>query len=304
MPLLSIIVCTYNREKYIEDTLHYLSNQSVDHRQYEVLIIDNNSSDRTASICQGFIENKGHENFYYFLEEKQGLTYARNRGISESKGEYLAFLDDDAWVGNTYCEKIIEFFTRHLDVSAIGGKIIPLYEGTEPTWMTKFLWPLVAGLDLGGEIKEFKYSKYPIGANMAFRASVFKQYGLFNVKLGRRGKGLEGGDEKDIVYRLKKDQKKVVYVPSIVARHIIPDFRIQKSYIKGQAIGVGTSEKKRLMHEGFKIKIIKTIEELIKILATCMLALYYLFTFRPDKGIMLLRFRVWVIQGFLSQSKS
>jgi glycosyltransferase involved in cell wall biosynthesis len=303
MPLLSIIVCTYNREKYIEDTLQYLSNQSIDQQQYEILIIDNNSTDGTASICHRFIENKGHENFHYFLEEKQGLSYARNRGISESKGEFLAFLDDDAWVDNTYCEKIIEFFTGQPDVSVIGGKIIPLYEGTEPSWMTKFLWPLVAGLDMGGEIKEFKYSRYPIGANMAFRASVFKQYGSFNVELGRRGKGLEGGEEKDIVYRLKRDRKKVVYVPSIVARHIIPDSRIQKSYIKSQATGVGTSEKKRLMHEGFKIKMIKTMEELIKILATCILSLFYLLTFRPDKGIMLLRFRVWVIQGFLSQSK-
>lgn len=304
LPKLSIIVCTYNRERYIEETLKLLSDQSIEKSGYEVLVIDNNSTDNTKSICEKFTKQSGHSNFHYFLETNQGHTFSRNRGIKEAKGQYLAFLDDDAWVENTYCEEIIKFFTRHPDVSALGGKIIPLYEGNEPVWMTKFLWPLVAGLDMGGEIKEFKRSKYPIGANMAFGASVFKDYGLFNVELGRRGKGLEGGDEKDIIYRLKRDHKKVVYVPSIVARHIIPDSRIQKSYIKGQAIGVGTSEKKRLMHDGFKKKMIKTMEELIKILATCMLALYYLFTFRPDKGIMLLRFRVWVIQGFLSQSKS
>jgi hypothetical protein len=112
---------------------------------------------------------------------------------------------------------------------------------------------------------------------------------------------LEGGDEKDMVYRLKKDGRKVYYVPSIHVKHIIPELRTQMSYIKGQAIGVGTSEKKRLLTEGIFVKFKKTIEEIVKIGGTCVLALYYLLTFKPGKGIMLIKFRMWIIQGYFSK---
>jgi len=300
---LSIIVCTFNRETYIEKTLDYLSQQTSNLQDYEVLIIDNNSTDNTASICKNFVSTTGHNQFHYFLEKNQGHTYARNRGIRESKGDYIAFLDDDAWVNGNYCDEIITYFDSNPVVMAIGGKITPVYESKQPGWMSKYLWPLVAGLDMGDRVKEFKHSKYPIGANMAFRAMVFEDYGYFNTGLGRRGKELEGVDEKDMVYRLKRDGKKVHYVPLIHVRHVIPDSRIHLSYIKGQAIGVGTSEKKRLLREEIFVKIKKTFEEIVKIGATCVLALYYLLTFRPEKGIMLIKFRAWVILGYFSNIK-
>jgi len=297
---LSVIVCTYNRETYLKKTLRYLSEQSASPQEYEVLVIDNNSTDTTATICKDFISTDRHDHFYYHLEKNQGHTFARNKGIKESKGEYIAFLDDDAWVYGNYCENIIKYFNSNPEVMALGGKITPIYEGEPPAWMTTYLWPLVAGLDMGDEVREFKRSKYPIGANMAFRTIVFKDYGYFNTELGRRGKELEGGDEKDMVYRLKKDGRKVHYVPSIHVKHIISESRTQMPYIKGQAIGVGTSEKKRLLAEGISAKLKKTIEEIVKIGATCVLALYYLLTFKPEKSIMLIKFRIWIIRGYFS----
>ena len=303
MPKLSVIVCTYNREKYLAKTLRYLREQSVDPSLYEVLIIDNNSTDNTARLCTDIISADNHGQFHYFLEKSQGHTYARNRGIMESKGEYLAFLDDDAWVYSNYCENIINYFHSNPEVIALGGKITPVYEGLPPAWMTRYLWPLVAGLDMGGEVREFKHSRYPIGANMAFRADVFKNYGYFNTELGRRGKALEGGDEKDMIFRLKKDGKKVHYVPSIHVKHIIPESRTHISYIRGLAIGVGTSEKKRLQSAGRMAKFKKTLEEIIKIVGTYILALYYLLTFKPETGIILIKFRMWVIQGYFSKNR-
>lgn len=303
MPKLSIIVCTYNRAEYIGKTLELLGNQSIDKSLYEVLIIDNNSTDSTPSICQQFISGSGGVNFKYFIEEQQGHTFARNRGITESNGEYIAFLDDDAWVNRDYCKETIRFFDQNPNAMAIGGKISPLYESREPRWMSRYLWPLVAGLDMGNRVREFRHSKYPIGANMAFRASVFKEYGLFNTRLGRRGHELEGGDEKDMIYRLKKDNKKVFYVPIIHVQHVIPDARTRIDYIKGQGIGVGTSEKKRLTGTSYISNAKKIMEEVVKICATCVLAMIYIFTFRPSKGFMLIRFRYWVLKGYLKTTK-
>ena len=300
MPKLSIIVCTYNRDRYIGKTLDLLSDQSTNNSDYEVLVIDNNSTDKTTDICLDFIDKPEHTNFHYFLEKNQGHTYSRNRGIKESKAGYIAFLDDDAWVNRNYCEEIIKFFDGHEEVTAIGGKIIPEYESKEPVWMSRYLWPLVAGLDMGNQIREFKGTQYPIGANMAYRSNVFEKYGLFDIDLGRRGKGLEGGDEKDMIFRLKMGGERIFYVPSVSVRHIIPDSRTTRSYIKGQAVGVGVTEKKRLSGKGSGAAIKKSFSEFIKIGATTVLGLFYILTFRPAKGIMLIRFRTWVIQGYLS----
>lgn len=303
MPKLSVIVCTFNREKYIGETLRRLKDQSADLDMYEVLVIDNNSTDRTPEICKTFLSEHRLENFRYHQEDNQGHTFARNRGIKESKGDYISFLDDDSWVNRDYCRQLIDYFDNHPDVMALGGKITPQYEGQEPKWMSKYLLPLVAGLDMGDDPKEFRHAKYPIGANMAFRSAVFEKYGVFNTHLGRRGYELEGGDEKDMVYRLKKDGNKVCYVPSVHVRHIIPESRLQRSYIKGQAIGVGTSERKRIGHEGAGIKRRKLLEEIFKIGATFILAMFYLLTLKPAKAVMLIRFRAWVLAGYLKPLK-
>lgn len=295
---LSIIVCTYNREKYLLRTLQHLAKQNSDHSKWEVIIVNNNSSDNTNQIVKDFIDNHSKLNFKSFLEKKQGLTHARNRGIRESLGKIIAFLDDDAFVMKDYSDKVISFFNNHDDAIALGGKIIPIYEGKKPEWMSKFLFPLVAALDMGDKIKLFKGNKFPIGANMAFRAETFEKYGLFDPKLGRKASLLEGGEEKDIFHRLKRNKEKFYYDPNVVVKHIIPEKRIEDNYIKKLAVGVGTSEKKRLSGKPLSSKINRTLLELIKIAATVILFFYFILLFKPSKSMMLVKFRIWVLKGF------
>ncbi len=300
-PILSIIVCTYNREKYIGECLTCLAKQNVDKSQYEVLIVNNLSTDNTQKIVDEIIQKYPEISFLSFIEEKQGHTFARNRGIREAKGSILSFIDDDAFVEKTFCSAIIEFFKNHENASAIGGKIIPLYENKRPAWMSKYLLPLVAALDLGNQIKAFKGHKFPIGANMAFRKSMFDKYGIFDVNLGRRGTGLEGGDEKELFLRLKRGGEKIWYVPQVSVQHIIPDSRIKKSYIKGLAIGVGTSERKRLSNVGAIGVLNKVFSEIFKSSATIILSILYSSKGQVPKAKMLILFRYWVLSGFFKQ---
>ncbi len=296
----SVVVCTYNRQKYIGDNLLHLKQQSISPECYEVLVINNNSTDNTAGICQDFINENKLSHFHYFNETHQGHTYARNRGIKEAKGRLIAFIDDDAMVDVDYVKNIIAFFDDHAETMAIGGKIVPIYEGEPPQWMSVYLLPLVAALDMGATAKPFKGTKFPIGANMAFRESVFEKYGLFDVNLGRRGTGLEGGDEKELVYRLKKDRASVYYVPEVLVRHVIPEKRLQMDYIKGLAEGVAKSEKKRLEGQGFMAKLQKFISESIKVTGTIVLALYFGLKGQFPKSKMLIKFRYWVLKTTLT----
>lgn len=294
--MVSVIVCTYNREKYLPDCLEHLSRQSARKETYEILIVDNKSSDNTAKIATQFSKlNQG--NTRYFLEENQGHTFARNRGIRESKGEILTFIDDDAFVDTDFVKNIQDYFDKNPDVQALGGKIKPVYEAEEPKWMSKYLLTLVSAIDLGNKPKLFSGNKFPIGANMSFRKRVFATYGIFNTELGRRAEGLEGGDEKEMFLRMKKNNEVIHYVPSVKVDHIIPEKRTKIEYIKGLGIGVGSSERKRLRGSSFKDKAEKFIHELIKIGGTIVLFFAYLLKFRFQAAFMLVMFRFWVLIG-------
>ena len=136
--MISVIVCTYNRVKYLRICLEKLSIQTANSSEYEIIVIDNNSTDGTKLACESFINIHKKLDVNYFLELKEGHTYSRNRGIKESKGEYLAFIDDDAFVDVDYIENIKKAFSTY-NIAALGGKITPRYEsGNPPVWMSKY----------------------------------------------------------------------------------------------------------------------------------------------------------------------
>lgn len=300
IPKLSIIVCTYNREQYIGKNLNSFVTQTLPFSEFEVIIVNNNSPDNTDEICNEFVKNHPEIQTTYVIEKNQGHTYARNRGIKESKAKFIAFIDDDAFVRPEYCKNIISFFDTNPNVDVIGGKIIPVYEsGKEPEWMTPYLLTLMAAQNYGNEIKEFSPKKFPIGANMIYRSSVFDKIGIFNVELGRRGDGLEGGDEKDVIQRLRKIGGIIYYDPNVVVDHIIGIHRESMKYIKAMGVGVGTSERTRIKKEGISGVFNKIIEEGYKSAATILLFFYFIVTLKPKKGWVLVKFRAWVISGLL-----
>lgn len=299
-PRLSVIVCTYNREQYIGECLKHLASQTINPHQFEVLVINNNSTDSTEKVVENAIRQNNFINFRYFVEENQGHTFSRNRGIRESFGELIAFIDDDAFVHEDYCRATIDFFDQNSEISAIGGRIIPVYEKEAPKWMSKYLLPLVAAIDMGNRPKAFSGTKFPIGANMAFRKSMFEKYGHFDTNLGRRGTDLEGGDEKEMFSRLKKGGEKIFYVPEVWAEHIIPPHRVEESYVRGLAMGVGTSERKRLAKSDFQEIVHKCVEEAIKVVGTFILAVGYILKGKHyTKSLMLIKFRYWVIKSLI-----
>ncbi len=301
MVKLSVVVSTYNRAAYLIKCLEHLKDQQeVSRSDYEVIVVNNNSPDDTDIKVNQFLAEHPNLPWTYVIEANQGLSYARNRGIHESGGEIIAFLDDDAYVNGQYCKTILGFFGKQPDAMAIGGRIMPAYEGQEPKWMSRFLWPLVAALDLGNEVKEFKGTKFPIGANMAFRKKAFDQYGSFSNQLGRKGTRLEGGEEKDFIYRLKKNREPIYYVPSLCVHHIIPEKRLSMDYIRSQAIGVGLSERKRLRVLAYTDRLSKIIGEAVKIGGTVILTLFYLAQLKASKAVMLVRIRFWILKGYFS----
>ncbi|MCL2511270.1 MAG: glycosyltransferase [Bacteroidales bacterium] len=301
---ISIIVCTYNRDDYISKALNSLARQTLSTSQYEIIIVNNNSTDNTDALCQIFLQEHQQLNARYFIETQQGLSYARNRGIVESSGDILVFMDDDAQADEHFLQEIRHFFETTTDATACGGRIYPDFESKRPDWMSCFLLPLTSTIDKGDNIKLFKGTQYPIGANMAFRREMFQQYGMFNPDLGRKGDSLDGSEEKDIFLKIKKEKGKIYYLPSAIVKHQVPDRRLTFDFFKRQAIGVGKSEQIRAKAISQSAYVHSVFKELVvKWGASVVTFLGYSITFRPQKGWKLLQFRYHVSKGLLSNHK-
>ena len=136
---ISVIICTYNKSEQLMQILKSLSEQDVSEMLlWEIIVIDNNSSDDTFERVIDF-RNSSSIPVRYVQEEKQGLSHARNRGITESKGRYVAFTDDDAIADERWVSSIYETF-RDYKCDGVGGKIFLRPLKQLPKWLTKELW--------------------------------------------------------------------------------------------------------------------------------------------------------------------
>lgn len=293
--MISIILTTYNRSFYLLKCLDSLAIQSLSSTEYEVIVIDNNCTDNTAVVVRKFAKDNPKINCVYFIETDQGLSFARNRGIKESKGDIVAFVDDDATAHKDYCKSLSEATKEYPDYHAFGGKIFPIFPvGYEPDWLSSYVWGMVAKIDLGDKIIPFK-KKFPAGCNMAFRKEVFNTTGTFNTKVIFRS------DDRDIFNRLKLHGFKVLYVPNISVNHNIPEERASRKGIRKISILSGVGEKNRLSGN-FLGKASKFFNYSFKIAAAILLSLIYILRGSPKKAL-IINIMFWSLQGFVCDEK-
>ena len=297
--MISVIVCTYNRAEYIYECLSRLS-KNVSSCVWEIILINNNSTDDTAKECERFVNDCCPTNYSYFVEARQGLSYARNRGIKEARGEWLVFLDDDAFVEADYIDNLQRDLSAHPDAGAFGGRIIPKFEGTTPNWLNPWSMSFVSALDKGDTICLFEAGSYPTGANMGISRNAIEKCGLFNTELGRNGGIiLLGGEEKDIFNRINTAGFSIYYFPDITVRHIIPEHRTTREFIARLGFGIGVSERLRTKKIGSMAYLKRLLAEAVKWGGTITLWCYYWLTHHPAKGNILIHFRTNVSKGLL-----
>ncbi|MBP1962950.1 glycosyltransferase [Paenibacillus aceris] len=230
-PRVSIVICTYNRANLLQMTLDALPALAA-REKAEILIVDNNSTDHTREITKSFaLRQAGVMSVQYVFEQTQGLSAARNRGIQEAKGDIIAYLDDDAVPCLEWIRTIVDTFDHRPDVCAIGGKIRPRFESERPAWLISALELPYTIVDRGEAVHEYPINKHPFGANMAIRKSFHDTY-LFPTDLGRKGTLLLSGEESWLFEQMKQERKKILYQPSMVVDHFIPDNRLTKDWIK------------------------------------------------------------------------
>ena len=295
---ISFIICTYNRDKYIYECLSRLA-KNTEQDNWEIVLVNNNSTDNTVAECERFVRDYPKTNYRYFLETQQGLSFARNRGITEAKGEWFVYLDDDAMVEEDYIAHLQTRLIQHPDVGAFGGPIEPFFEGETPNWLNPWSMGFVSAIDLGTQVKLFPKKRYPIGANMGISRATIENVGVFNTALGRTGNNLLGGEEKDIFNRIRQAGIPILYFPDIKVQHCIPPRRITKEFVAKLGNGIGKSEKLRTQNIGTLAYMKRLFMEGVKWCGTLIIWLFYGIQGHHPKGDILVLFRYNVTKGLV-----
>lgn len=299
---LSIVIATYNRATLLLDALKSVIRQSAPAQEWECVVVNNNSSDNTSECFAEFAGEHPEYNLRIVDEPNQGLSYARNRGIRESVGEYIAIIDDDEHIAEDFVAAYIRLFDDVPEAVAAGGPIVARYPTGRPRWMSCYTErPIANTMYFGEEVREFPKGRVPGGGNMALRRSAIRRYGVFDTSLGYSGESLIGGEECDLFERLQIADAKYYYVPTAVMYHIIPREKLSKEYFARLSYNVGVSQlrRARLYRRVWRVRFV----ELSKWVATLLIALWYTITLQWRKGYYLILMRLNISRGLWSRSR-
>lgn len=206
--------------------------------EWELLIIDNNSTDATHGVLASFTSRLPLRRDF---EPRPGLSNARNRAVREAHGDYILWTDDDVLVDENWLAEYCDAFRKWPDASVFGGMVEPCFEGTPPPWLPRVFSQVASAYatrDLGAESIPLTHEKIPYGANYAVRTADQVRY-TYDPCLGVRPDSNMGGEETTVVRAMLTDGLKGWWVPGARVRHFIPRTRQTTRYLRRYFYGYG-----------------------------------------------------------------
>jgi glycosyltransferase involved in cell wall biosynthesis len=230
-PQLSVIMSTYNRGELLGNAVRAVLAQ---HRAitppFEMIVVDNNSTDGTRGIIERFAGADGRVR--YIFEPQQGVSYGRNAGIREARAPLIAFTDDDVRAEPGWVAAIVRAFGEHPETDLVGGRVLPVWPAAPPVWLTRAHWAPLALVDYG-EAPVAINAEHPIclaGANLSFRRRVFEVVGVFATDVQRVKDGIGSVEDHEFLLRVLRTGSKAFYDPHIIVHAEIQPNRLQRAY--------------------------------------------------------------------------
>jgi glycosyltransferase involved in cell wall biosynthesis len=250
-PRISVIICAHNGAAKLRSTLQSRLDQSLSNEFYEIVIVDNASTDDTRDYIKSLNEERQYP-INYVYETQLGLHFARHAGARAAKGDLLVFTDDDASADPELLSCYIKAFERHPSMKAAGGPVLPQWESPPEDWLKEiigkdYFFPALALLDL---YKEFRLSPDGLffGVNLAVKRNVLFSLGGFNPD--SFGAMWLGDGESGLLRRLLEKGMHVGYVPDAKVYHHIPPERMTRKYLKRWSQNWGATEAYAKYSEG------------------------------------------------------
>jgi glycosyltransferase involved in cell wall biosynthesis len=214
----SVVVSTRNRAELLEGSLRSILADGPT-PDWELVVVDNGSTDGTAALVERLSREAGGDRIRYVREERPGLSNARNAGIAAAAGDLLLFTDDDVLVEPGWLDALCAGFADD-DVAAVAGRVVPEWPHPPPRWLAGRHAGVLALTDFGDEPRDLTAAEYPLGANMAVRASVVGP-APFDPRLGHRGGTYFAFEEFALFHELRAAGGRFTYRPDAVVRHRI-----------------------------------------------------------------------------------
>lgn len=295
--VLSITICTYNRIEYLKKCLKSILDQTQGSEIIEINIIDNNSTDTTKDYV---IElQKKFPEVNYFVEKRQGISFARNLSFEVCKGMFLAFVDDDAVINKNWLEALLNELKNQNEDIIYGGPIYPNFESIPEDWIDKDYF-IRKFKDTDGFLGTIKSKEGFSGGNMCIAKNLFLKSEKFNTEIGMTGGNLGLGEEPDFFYKLimKNKDVKLYNICEMSITHSEASYKLEKEYLRDRIIlNANQFTKRTLFHENLLmttfILLSKLIVQSIKLIIS-----FFLQIFVSNHKFKFLK-SYWIIRGIV-----
>ena len=223
IPTITITICTYNRAEYLSLCLESILAPIQKYPMIDVLVVDNNSTDTTQQVCNTY-KGKGMP-ITWLLEQKQGLSHARNAAINKAIGYYIAYLDDDGIAHSNYIDRLVDTASG-FDYDCFGGMYYAYYEKGKPKWISD---------DFGtkkkiSEKRSIIQKGFLSGGNFICKKEVLQALGGFNASLGMQGKKVGYGEEDDIQHKMRLQGYTIAFDPLLAIDHLVAKAKLSPSW--------------------------------------------------------------------------
>jgi glucosyl-dolichyl phosphate glucuronosyltransferase len=243
-PLISVIVCTFNRAPLLDKCLASLVEQSLASHFFEVLIVDNLSTDTTPDVAKTYTNT--HSHFRSVIASQQGLSFARNVGWQTAQGKYVAYIDDDAIAEMDWLSTMAAFIAEHPEVMVFGGPYDAYTLIDLPHWFP----PEYGRLSFGDQMHPIQLVEEWIpGSNMVFTREILAQVGGFNEALGMTGQKAAYMEEIEVLLKLSAQEIPIFYVPTLKVRHLIADYKMSLRWLLNSLYAEGRSARQSFMQD-------------------------------------------------------
>jgi len=239
LPGFSVVVCCHNSANRLHETFSHLARQEVNEKQsWELILVDNASTDGTSEIAAKLWANLNSPCPFYLVREVQlGLSYARRAGVLQARFDFIIFCDDDNWLAPDYATRAVGFLQAHPDVGVVGGRCKPVMEGLGtdyPEWFFTYADSYAVGVQSlrSGDVTS---RGYVWGAGMALRAALLKHIYSSSVQSclsDRMGSKLSSGGDSEICRWYQMAGFRLWYEESMQLCHFVPSSRQCTEYVE------------------------------------------------------------------------
>jgi glucosyl-dolichyl phosphate glucuronosyltransferase len=241
-PSVSVVICTHNRAAYLDKALRSLMLQTLPRSAWEVVVVDNRSTDRTREVAERFA---GEMDLQVLFEPVLGLSYARNAGWRAARAPLVAYLDDDAVAAPDWLERILEAFaTVTPRPGCVGGRVEPIWEAPRPPWLSDEVLTSLTAIDWAGVPHPLPdlAREWLVGANLAIPRDVLERIGGFTDGLDRAGRSLLSSGDVFLQRQIQEAGLACWYHPAIAVGHHVPAVRLRQPWFRRRYYWQGVSD--------------------------------------------------------------